>query len=260
MTDERRSLSFEIEVMGSPEEVWQAIATGPGISSWYVPHEVEERAGGAAVARFGAGPEMEMHGRVAAWEPPKRIVFDGGDADEGLAFEWLVEARHGGTCIVRLVNSGFAAGENWDDHYNGMAEGWLIFLLNLRLHLEYFGGQTATASLPMVMLPGDRDAIWRQVTDSLGAPRDAVVGQRVELAGDDLSLAGEVVEVTSHRLSLLVDEPAPGVAFVTAEGMGDQISVSIWSYLYGEVGAAAVERDGPRWQSWLEKVAPPGPE
>ena len=30
----RRSVQVEVEVPGTPEEVWQAIATGPGVSSW----------------------------------------------------------------------------------------------------------------------------------------------------------------------------------------------------------------------------------
>ncbi len=33
----RRSVQVDVEVPGTPEEVWQAIATGPGISSWFVP-------------------------------------------------------------------------------------------------------------------------------------------------------------------------------------------------------------------------------
>jgi hypothetical protein len=33
----RRWVQVEVEVPGTPEEVWQAIATGPGISSWFVP-------------------------------------------------------------------------------------------------------------------------------------------------------------------------------------------------------------------------------
>ena len=41
----RRSIQVEVEVPGTPEEVWQAIATGPGISSWFVPTEFEERDG-----------------------------------------------------------------------------------------------------------------------------------------------------------------------------------------------------------------------
>ena len=122
MSDDR-SIELEIEVPGTPEEVWRAIATGPGISSWYLPHTVEERQGGAANVSFGAAPEMQVAGRVAAWEPPHRVVFDGGDSDAGLAFEWLVEARDGGRCVVRLVNSGFGSGDEWDAQYDGMAEG-----------------------------------------------------------------------------------------------------------------------------------------
>ena len=260
MTEERRSLEFEIEVAGTPEEVWRAIATGPGISSWYVPHEVEERVDGSATARFGEGDEMMVRGRVVAWEPPNRVVFDGGPDDDGLAFEWLVQAKDGGTCIVRLVNTGFATGQDWDDHYNGMAEGWLIFLLNLRLHLEHFPGQTATASLPMVMAHGDRDEIWNRLIDALGIARDPELGERLALDGDGARLEGAVVDATPHRITLLVDQPAPGVAFIASEGMGDQFSASIWSYLYGDSGAAAAARDAPRWQSWLEKVTIADPE
>ena len=38
----RRSVQVEVEVPGTPEEVWQAIATGPGISAWFTPAEFEE--------------------------------------------------------------------------------------------------------------------------------------------------------------------------------------------------------------------------
>ena len=80
MTDDRRSIELEVDVVGTPEEVWRAIATGPGISSWYVPHEVEEREGGAATASFGPGPEMQVTGRVVRLGPaapprPRRRRF-----------------------------------------------------------------------------------------------------------------------------------------------------------------------------------------
>ena len=51
----RRSVQVEVEVPGTPEEVWRAIATGPGISSWFVPTRSEERAGGEVVSTFGPG-------------------------------------------------------------------------------------------------------------------------------------------------------------------------------------------------------------
>ena len=256
MTDTDRTLELEIEVTGTPEEVWRAIATGPGISSWYVPHEVEEREGGSAVARFGPGPEMEVPGRVSVWEPPHRIKFGSAGVDEGLAFEWLVEARDGGSCVVRLVNSGFGSGDEWDAQYDGMAEGWPLFLRNLQLHLEHFGGRTATASLPGGMVDASQTDAFRTLADSLGISPDVGVGDRVDAApADGLRLAGEIVDVEPHRIALLVDHPAPGTAFIAAERMGDQASLSVWAYLYGDEGATAAKRDEPRWQEWLGRLA-----
>jgi uncharacterized protein YndB with AHSA1/START domain len=252
MSDDSRKLELEVEVVGTPEEVWRAIATGPGISSWYVPHVVEEREGGAASASFGEGPEMQIEGRVAAWDPPRRIVFDKGEGVEGLAFEWLIEAREGGTCVVRLVNSGFGSGEEWDAHYDAMGEGWKLFMSNLRLHLAHFGGQTATSMLPMAMWAGPRTETWARLTDALGIPAAPTVGTRIRLdATDAPSMAGTVLESGPTRLVLLLDYPAPGTAFVAAEAAGDRVGVSVWSYLYSTDAEKIAKRDTPLWQRWL---------
>ena len=255
MTDERR-LEFEVEVPGSPEEVWRAIATGPGISSWYVPHTVEERAGGAASASFGPGPEMQVAGRVAAWEPPHRIVFDGGEGVDGLAFEWLVEGRDGGTCVVRLINTGFGSGAEWDGQYDAMHEGWQLFLTNLRLHRTHFPGQWATSMLPMAVWTSDRVEAWQRLTDRLGIPAAPAVGSRIQVTAPDAPpLAGTVLEAAPWRLAVLLEEPAPGTAFLAAESYGEATGVSIWSYLYGpDAGALAAELD-PRWRTWLDDQA-----
>ncbi len=255
-TPHRPPIELEVEVDGTPEEVWTAIATGPGISSWYVPHVVEECEGGAATASFGPAPEMQVAGRVAAWDPPRRIVFDGGDPTEGLAFEWLIEAKSGNTCIVRLVNSGFLEGGEWDEYYDAMHEGWQIFLANLQLHCAHFSGQAATASLPMASWLGPRDAAWARLTSELGITPSPEVGHRVDVElADGPVLGGDVVAVTAHRISLLVDSPAAGTAFIAAEGRGDSVEVSIWTYLYGEVGEAASTRDDSRWRDWLSTRA-----
>lgn len=257
-SNSRRSIEMQIEVPGAVEEVWQAIATGPGISSWYVPHRVEEREGGAATASFGPGPEMQVGGTVAAWEPPHRIVFTGETEGEGLAFEWLVEAKDGGTCIVRLVNSGFGEGGEWDDQYDAMTEGWAIFLTNLRLHLEYFAPEPAKAMIPTAMWPVDADTAWTRLTERLGVPGDATAGDRIAVADSSgaPTMSGMVVQAAHTRYTMLIDEPASGTGFITAEGHGDQTMVSTWLYLYGADGATAAERDEPLWRSWLEEGTP----
>ena len=255
---EQRSIELEIEVPGTPEQVWKAIATGPGISSWYVPHVFEEHEGASAVASFGPGPEMQIPGRVAAWEPPRRIVFDAGEGAVGMAFEWTVEARDGGTCIVRLVNSGFGTGAEWDGQYDAMTDGWGLFLLNLRLHLQHFAGQSATSMLPMGMCAKGRDTAWTDLTAALGIDPAPSIGSRIVLNPSGTpSMAGVVSDIGPRNIALVLDEPAAGTAIVAAEGDDANTGLSIWSYLYGPDGKAAVERDEPLWQQWLGDHATP---
>ena len=69
-----RSVEVEIGVPGTPEEVWQAIATGNGWSAWFAPTEIEEREGGAI--KQSMGPGMESAAVVTAWQPPHSFAIE----------------------------------------------------------------------------------------------------------------------------------------------------------------------------------------
>ena len=104
----RRSVQVEVEVPGTPEEVWQAIATGPGISSWFAPTEFEERDGKPVAMTVNLGPSMESRSVVTAWDAPRKFVSEGAGWFPGappIATEWSVEARAGGVCVARVVQS-----------------------------------------------------------------------------------------------------------------------------------------------------------
>lgn len=252
-----RAIDLSVEVPGTPEQAWEAIATGPGISSWFIPCDVEERAGGAVTMDFGGyGKET---GRVSAWEPPTRVVFEGNSGrDDGrsLAYEWLVEARDGGTCVVRLVNSGFGTGADWDADYDGMTQGWKVFLENLRLHLTHFPGQRARALTPVAMAPGPNDVAWETFCAALGVAPDLEAGDRFETSGEGVpplvgTLQGARRSPSISEYRLLLEAPLSGTAFVAAEGRGDQVALSLWLYLYGDSARA---EDG--WTSWLAERFP----
>jgi uncharacterized protein YndB with AHSA1/START domain len=256
-----RTIDLSVEVEGTPEEVWAAIATGPGISSWFVPTTVEEREGGRTTSIFGPGPEMSIPGRVAAWEPPHRVLFAGAEGDQGLAFEWLVEAREGGSCVVRLVNSGFGSGAEWDAQYDGLEQGWRLFLKNLQLHLAHFRGQAGRAMQPMATWAGDQATVWAAVTDALGIPAAPAPGERIVSSGEVPAFAGTVVDSEpGFRISLLLESPLPGTGLIAAESAGENSGVSIWMYLYGDQAEAVIARDEPRWTAWLAERAVPAPE
>src|SRR4029077_13346661 len=100
----RRSIAVEVEVAGTPEEVWEAIATGPGVSSWFVPTEVDETAG-TSTTHFGAG--LDSAAGITGGDPPRRYAEESSGLEPDgppMATEWIVEARAGGKCLVRVVH------------------------------------------------------------------------------------------------------------------------------------------------------------
>ena len=54
-----RSVEIEFDVEATPEQVWQAIATGEGVSSWLMPAELETRDGKPSALKMSFGPGME---------------------------------------------------------------------------------------------------------------------------------------------------------------------------------------------------------
>lgn len=248
--DEGRAIELEVAVAGTPEQVWEAIATGPGISAWFVPTTVVGEPGGVITQDFGPG--MLVEGRVQAWQPPHRFGFGehAEPAPGAMAFEFLVEARDGGSCVVRLVNSGFGSGEEWDDQYDATENGWRIFLHILQLHLQRFAGQPATRVLAMAMEPGtsDADAIWTTARRALTGDGDVVHSD-----GDAVPpLDGTVTLHANRGLAFALDGPAPGTGLVAIEPHGGATAVSLWLAFYGPDAAALAERDGPRWQAWVD--------
>ena len=104
----RRSIQVEVEVPGTPEEVWQAIATGPGISAWFVPAEFEEQGGKPVAVTLTFGPGMESRSVVTAWDPPRMFAreADGwAPRSPPITTEYSVEARAGGVCVARGAKS-----------------------------------------------------------------------------------------------------------------------------------------------------------
>ncbi len=257
----RRWVQAEVEVPGTPEEVWQAIATGPGISSWFVPTEVEEREGGAIAANFGPG--MASASTITAWDPPRRFAADSQDLGPNaptVATEWIVEARSGGTCVVRVVHSWFANTDDWDNQFEAFEHGWPAFFRILRLYLTHFRGQRCSAFQLMAVAPAPTIAAWEALTRPL-ALAGVAVGQRVNAPAGAPPLAGLVERVGPSEypeLLLRLDEPTAGIAHLFALPMGGQVYLPIRCYLYGEQAPAAAARAEPVWQAWVNEQFPSG--
>lgn len=255
----RRSVQAEVEVQGTPEEVWEAIATGPGISSWFVPSEIEGRVGGAAVSHFGPGDSMDSAGVIKTWEPPRRFVVETQEGPGPVASEWTVETRSGGTCVVRVVHSWFASSDDWDNQFEGHEHGWRAFFNILRLVLAHFRGEPCAAFQLMGVAPEPKEAAWDALAGPLGFA-GAAQGKRVNAPADAPPLAGLVERAGPSEypeLLLRLDEPAPGVAHFFALAMGGRVYMSVRFFLFGSAATAVAAREQAKWQSWLEARFPP---
>lgn len=256
----RRSIQVEVEVPGTPEEVWQAIATGPGVSSWFVPTEFEERDGKPVAVKMNFGPGMDNRAVVTDWDPPRRFAAESpGWTPEmpSIATEWWVEARAGGVCLVRVVNSLFASTDDWDNQLEGTESGWPGFFRILRLYLTHFRGRRSTLMQKMAPFAGTEAEAWGSFTEALGA-MDLSVGQHWTAPAGVPPLGGvvEYVNRSPYDVLLRVDKPGPGIAALGAFNCGGPIMVALNLYLYGDQAAGTAARETPRWEAWFQEHFP----
>jgi uncharacterized protein YndB with AHSA1/START domain len=256
----RRSVQVEIELQGTPEEVWHAIATGPGISSWFVPTEFEVRDGKPVAVKLSFGPGMEIRSTVTAWDPPQMFATEAASFIPGapsIANEWIVEARGGGKCVLRIVQSHFASTDDWDNQLESAKGGLAGFLGILRIYLAHFRGQRSAMMKWMGPVAGTEAEAWETLTAALGV-KGLSVGQRYTAPADVPAFRGVAEYFTQNPYDALLrlDKPGPGVAALGTFNMGGPTMVALNFYLYGDQAAATVARETPLWEAWFQKRFP----
>lgn len=264
----RRFVEVEVEVPGSPEEAWRAIATGVGISSWFVPTHFEQNADEGPVSVVSNfGPGMESVAMVTDWDPPRSFAAETQDLGPNaptVTTRWFVERRGDRACVVRVMHSVVTRSNDWDAQIEGWESGWPNFFRLLRLYLAHFSGQTCSAMQFTDFAPPPRDVAWQALLDGLGLGTPAT-GMRVQSSEVAPSTAGTVELVGMERagqddypeeLLLRLDEPAPGFAHLFAMDMGEQVLLAIRLHFFGDTAEQVRAREETVWQAWLAKRFP----
>jgi uncharacterized protein YndB with AHSA1/START domain len=243
----------ELEVAGTPDEVWHAIATPEGIGSWMLPTELEPYEGGALT--FHMGPGAASHGQVTAFEPHRRIEYEedwatlvghpGADVTP-LTTEFVVEARSGGTCVVRVVSSAFGSGADWEhEFWAEMSLGWAPVLDNLRLYMSHFRGEHATQLWASAACAGTAVTATGALRNALGI--EGVTGEAFEARG----LAGVVERSLDRHFLLRVERPLTGMLSFFSFDSGEGTMVQLLGYVFGDDPAGYVAREQQAWCDWL---------
>jgi uncharacterized protein YndB with AHSA1/START domain len=258
----KRWVEMEVLVPGTPEQVWQAMATGDGNGAWFTRTTIEERAGGAL--RFDFGKDMTTSGEVTIWEPPRRFGYVEREWAEGappVATEITITGRSGNQCVVRMVHSLFTSSDDWDDQMESFETGWPGFFEILRIYLRHFAGQKAASVRVMGRTGGDQRTVWSRLLDDLGLA-GVNVGERRTTPARPEVLSGVVERIAQDDLQryaiLRLDAPSAGVALVGTYGRGAQVNVNVIIYLYGDDATKRAEASEHLWQAWVDETYPSG--
>ncbi|MFF4105115.1 SRPBCC domain-containing protein [Streptomyces sp. NPDC001903] len=234
----------EIVLPASPEQVWEAIATGPGIDSWFMGrNELEPRVGGTAAMDTGGN---RQEARITAYEPGKRLASRTATGDDGrfMAFEYLIEGRDGGSTVLRVVHGGML-GDDWQDEYDALRRGWPFHLHTLREYLTHFPGRTGVPVFAMA-LTGATPAqqVRAALVRGLSLPSPVTAGARASAAPAGLPpVDGEVTWADGERFEVRTSDGlytfhhGPGIALM-------------FHHLFGP----DTDRAETAWQQWLDSL------
>ena len=245
--DERRWVEMQYLVPGTPEQVWHAMATGPGMAAWFTKAEVDGQVGGRIAFEFeGMGTST---GVVTTWQPPVRFAYEesgwSGNAPP-CATEIVITARSGDVCVVRMVHSLFTTEDTWDDELENFEKGWPGFFEVLRMYLREHAGKPAATASAAAMYGGSVAEAWKKLAAAFGLV-GADVGDRCDADGSPI--AGSVVRIRqdaeSRDVMLRMTEPAEGVAWIGAQQYGRATRVNAIMWFYGEDAGELAAKHGP---------------
>ncbi|ACU70036.1 Activator of Hsp90 ATPase 1 family protein [Catenulispora acidiphila DSM 44928] len=238
---------FEIELEttlpATPEQVWDAIATGPGVDSWFMGrNEIEAREGGTAAMDTGGYREEAV---VTAYDPGKRLATRTSPDADGrfMAFEYLLEGREGGSTVLRVVHSGML-GDDWENEYDALRRGWPFHLHTLHEYLAHFPGRTAFPVFGMAPTgDGPSQDVQALLAGALSLTAPVTTGSRVD-GGPSAApvVGGEVVWADSERFGVR----SADALYTFHHGSGVAL---MFHHLFAPAESEAASEEA--WQHWL---------
>lgn len=232
-----RSVEASIRIAVGVDDVWRAISDGEWLSRWFSPTaSVTPGKGGKVAVSWGGGAEWTS--RITAWEPGLHLRLEDephDGADQGVTtLDYHLESTDGAT-LVRLVNAGYPADAEWDDHIRMLENGWRFFLWNLKHALERHLGVPRTMISARPWVSGTRAELWDRLfsPEGLGPLAGAHSRYRLELDGGHLLEGTVVLRDRPWAFAGVVESMNDGVLHVELEGDGDRWKLGVWLSLYG---------------------------
>ena len=242
-----KTIDLEIEVEADSAAVWEALSQGQLLRRWF-PLDARIEPGVGGTVWLSWGPGVEATGEIEVWEEGRHLRYvdqvpedHQGVAEEQrvrVAVDYFLEAR-GGTTVVRLVNSGFEASDDWADFVDTVDSGWRYCLWNLKHYLERHRGKERRMVWERRWLDVPKEEAWRRLLGSGGlAETVSPVEIGAEAHGTPVTLwSGDqgVVHRANAPIHLAARFESLGDALLLLElEPGDgRYHMGVWLSLYG---------------------------
>ncbi|MBX3358256.1 MAG: SRPBCC domain-containing protein [Phycisphaeraceae bacterium] len=256
-----RTIERTLEIQAQPEAVWAALTDAAELTRWFgLSANVKPGTGGTIRVAWGEGGGFDS--RIEAWDPPRFLRTSEWTSSPGaepklICTDWHIEAKSGGTTVLRMVQSGFGRGTGWDDTYDSYSGGWTFELRSMRHYLEHHLGASrqvafVSAALPTGVSPAD--AVTRALgTEWLGArgTTDGLSeGESYRLqAADGTPLTGKVLVPRSPKcFAGTLDGVGNGLWRIETECGSGYNRIWIWFAAWGDGNAPVIRT----WQRAVE--------
>ncbi|GAC1318244.1 MAG: SRPBCC domain-containing protein [Chloroflexota bacterium] len=233
----------EIELPGTPDQVWAAVATSEGNEAWLFPNPIAPGQGSHASDGITT---------TTAWDPPHHFAVRSEQGDWFNALDFEIEGQ-GGTTLLRYVHGGIFV-DDWDSQYDAVSQHTDFYLHTLSEYLGHFAGRKATyvgdgpggLQAPQASMAAGS---FERLKQALGLPDSVAEGQSVSLTPRGLPRIQAVVDYV--RPNFLGLRTAAGLyRFFGRNAFGSHIGMS--AHLFdAEIDPAQTAQ---AWQSFLDGV------
>jgi uncharacterized protein YndB with AHSA1/START domain len=247
-----RIIRAEIRTKATPQQAYEAWADPEKIADWF-PDRAEGKAEpGATITWIFDKFNYRIPYEVLIAQPAEKFAIRW-NPPPGMSAGILevTISKEGGETVIRLVNSGFREGEEWNEEFEGTDSGWRMALALLKHYLENYFGISRRAFLVMRPAEFSFEQIVPLHRTAAGLQKWLTKRGEYGEVGESYSLelqeggkaSGRVLAQTKRETTLGWDE-IRGVLELKAFSMGPQKMLCVRGCGWGLSAEKAKELEG----------------
>jgi len=257
-----RILRAEIRTKATPQQAYDAWADPEKIAHWF-PDRAEGKAEpGATITWVFEKFNYRIPYEVLIAQPAEKFAIRW-NPPPGMSAGVLevTIAKEGGETVIKLVNSGFREGAEWNEEFEGTDSGWRMALALLKHYLENYFGISRSSFLAMKSAEFSFDQIVPLHRTAAGLQKWLTKSGEYGEVGESFSLelqeggkaSGRVLAKTKRGTALSWNE-IRGVLELKAFSMGPQKMLCVRGCGWGLSAEKAIELEA-QMERAVERLA-----